>query len=222
MTLLLIARRELAHHLNSGLAPILLLVFVIAMPIPIYWANTPTNLFINGHVDLRAFFAMFPLYLMVLVPCLAMRTWSEERAQGTLETLLTMPLGETELVLGKFLGNYLLLVVAVLGTLATPLGRLDWGPVVGGYLGALLLAAFCLALAMLVGMAARNQITAFILGFTVLALSMFARWPGLNPPSRFVNIARGVLDSRDFFFYLFGTCLFLLLGITLLRARRFR
>ena len=113
MTLLLIARRELAHHLNSGLAPILLLVFVIAMPIPIYWANTPTNLFINGHVDLRAFFAMFPLYLMVLVPCLAMRTWSEERAQGTLETLLTMPLGETELVLGKFLGNYLLLVVAV-------------------------------------------------------------------------------------------------------------
>ncbi len=224
-TLFLIAKKEIDHGLNSQVAYLLVLIFVISLPVPLFWTDTRSNLFLGGQADLRVFFRMLPLFLMVFVPALAMRTWAEERHAGTIETLLTFPIRERDLVLGKFLGNYLLLCACLLATITIPIlvaqmGELDWGPVIGGYCGALLLAACCLAVSMLTGALTRNQVTAFVSSFLVLALAMFTNFSELNPHARFLSIARGVIDSRDLVFYLLSTWFFLYLNVKLLSFRR--
>ncbi len=222
---LLIAAKEVRHGLNSRFAYLLVLIFSLTLPIPVFWSNGASNVFLNGQATLNPFFAALPLFLMVFIPALAMHSWAGERGAGTLELLLSYPIREHELVLGKFLGNYLVCVACLLGTLMVPilvadLGNLDPGPVIGGYLGALLLAAACLAICLFVGSFTSNHITAFILGILVLASMMFISLPELNLHNRFVSVARGVLDSRDLIFYLCVTCLFLYLNIVRLKLGR--
>ena len=220
-----VAAKELRHALNSQVAYLLVGVFVIATPIPIFWSSGASNIFLNGQASLTAFFGILPLFLAVLVPALAMQTWASERGSGTLELLMSFPLRERDLVLGKFLGTYLIILTCLLGTLLVPLlvaqlGDLDLGPVFGGYAGALLLAAACLAVCMFVGSFTRNHITAFILGLLALLILMSHNLPALNFHGRFVHIARGVLDSRDLSFYLVVTIGFLYLNIKRLELGR--
>jgi ABC-2 type transport system permease protein len=224
-TVWLVAKKEIAHGLNSQMAYVLALIFVIAMPVPIYWTNTPSNVFLNGNADLRFFFTMLPLYLMVFIPAMAMRAWAEERHKGTMEMLLTLPLRTRDLVLGKFLGYYLMIAVSLLGTFMVPvlladLGNIDWGPIIGGYLGGLLLAASCLAIAMFAGALTRHQVTAFICGFLLLAVLMLINVPEFNLHGRFANVAGGVIDTRDLGFYLICTAVFLYLNIKLVEVSR--
>ncbi len=221
----LIAKKEIGHALNSQLAYILSLVFVVSLPVPIFWSSSKANLFLSGHLDLGVFFSTMPLFLMVFIPALAMRTWSGEHQTGAMEMLLTMPIRESELVLGKFLGNYVLICGCILATFMTPLlanrmGDLDWGPVFAGYCGALLVSACCLAMAMFAGAFTQNQATAFVLGFLLLAFLMFIDVPRINPYVRFSNIARGVFDSRDLVWSLLTTALFLFLNVLQIRRRR--
>ena len=224
-TVLLIARKEIAHGLNSQMAYLLAMIFVVAMPVPVYWTNTPSNVFLNGNADLGFFFTMLPLYLMIFIPAMAMRAWAEERQAGTIEMLFTLPIPTSQLVLGKFLGYYLMIALSLLATFMVPvllagLGNVDWGPVIGGYLGGLLLGAACLAVAMFAGALTRHQVTAFVSGFVLLAVLMIITIPEINLHSRFANLARGVVDTRDLGFYLICTALFLYLNGKLVEARR--
>jgi len=220
-----VAAKELRHALDSQVATIVVLVFVIAPALPVFWMNGAGNVFLTGQADLTNFFGTLPFLLAVLVPALAMRAWAEERARGTDELLASMPLSSGDLVLGKFLALLTITALCLLGTVSLPilvagLGDLDRGPVIGGYLGALLLAATALSIALFVGTLVRNQVTAFVLSLLALAVGVFVQVRALNLHERFVNIARGVIDSRDLGFYLGLTALFLFAAIIRLEFGR--
>jgi ABC-2 type transport system permease protein len=190
--------------------------------------------------DLRGLFDAIPLLMVLLVPALTMRLWAEEAKQGTLEILMTLPVRPFELVLGKFLASWALLGFGLLITAGLPvtvamLGDLDWGPVAGGYLGALLLGGAYLAVGQFISATTENQILAFIMALVVcLALyavgadafaSLFSDTTasvlrGLGTASRFRSIARGVIDLRDLIYYLSLTGFFLAASVGALRARR--
>jgi ABC-2 type transport system permease protein len=232
-----VALRELRAYFNSPIAYVFLLVFAGTALFTFFNIEA---FFARGQADLRGLFESIPLLTLLLVPALTMRLWAEETKQGTIETLLTFPVRDVELVVGKFLASWALLAVALLLTLPLAvtvsfLGDLDWGPVIGGYLGALLLGAAYLAVGQFISAVTENQILAFILAFvfclalyglgTELFSGLFSDSTGailraLGSGSRFESIARGVIDLRDILYYLSLTLFFTGLSVCALRVKR--
>jgi ABC-2 type transport system permease protein len=232
-----IAARELRAYFNSPIAYVFLAVFSLAA---IFTFFNLKGFFGRGVADLRGLFEAVPLLMLLLVPALTMRLWAEEQKQGTLETLLTLPVREHELVLGKFFASWALLAIGLALTLGLPvtialMGNLDAGPVVGGYLGALLLGAAYLAVGQFVSATTENQILSFILALGIClvlyalgteAFSGFfpdrtsALLRSLGTGSRFDSIARGVIDVRDLLYYASLIGFFLMLTIAALRGKR--
>jgi len=232
-----LSTREFRAFFNSPIAYVFLLAFVGAALFTFYNVNA---FFARGLADLRGLFEAIPFLMLLLVPALTMRLWAEEEKQGTIEVLLTLPAKDHELVLGKFLASWYLLAAAlgltlILPIVVTTLGNLDWGPVIGGYVGALLLGAAYLAVGQFVSALTENQILAFILAlFVCMALyglgtevftGLFsdrtaAVLRALGTGSRFESIARGVIDLRDLLYYLSLTLFFLVLSVGALRAKR--
>ncbi len=194
--------------------------------------------FLYGQDELRGFFTLLPFLCALIMPAVTMRLFSEEFQAGTYELLVTMPVTEQDVVLGKFLAATAFSAVMLLPTLsyavtASLLGTLDWGPVAGGYLGGVLLCASFAAIGIFASSLTRNQITAFIIAMAVcLALvlldkmlfflpdSMLGFFQFLGADTHFQSIARGVLDSRDLLYFL-SVCFVALSGThVVLRERR--
>ncbi len=130
-----IAKKEFGGYFNSPIAYIVIAVFLLING----WLFFQ-QFFLAGQVSLRALFSLAPLLLIFFAPAITMRAISEERKSGTLELLVTLPVSSAQIVLGKFLASLGLLSVAILLTLPYAIsvsfvGDLDWGPVIGGYLG---------------------------------------------------------------------------------------
>ncbi len=234
---LAIARKEFNSYIGSPMALIFVGVFLAANLFVFFWADAFWS---HNSADLRSMFLWMPILLMFLIAALTMRQWSEEEQSGTLEILLTLPARLVQLVLGKFLGVMALVLVALALTLFLPvtvswLGNLDWGPVWGGYLAAILLAGVYTAIGLFVSSRTRNQIVALML--TVLLIGMLylvgAReitdfvggsvseiLRAIGVGSRFEIIQRGVIDLRDLMYYLSLTGLFLLLNVLSLDMKR--
>jgi len=196
--------------------------------------------FARNIADVRPLFEWLPLLLIFLVAAVTMRMWSEERRSGTLEFLLTVPVRNHQMVLGKFVACLGLVAVALLLTLPLPLtvslfGPLDWGPVFGGYLATLFLAAAYVAIGLFVSARSANQIISLILttvvcGFFYLlgtdALTgLFDNRAAeilklLGSGSRFNSITRGVIDLRDIYYYLSLVGVFLALNVYALERLR--
>jgi ABC-2 type transport system permease protein len=225
-----IARKEFAGFFSSPIAFLFLGAFLAVSLFVFFWVET---FFARNIADVRPLFEWMPLLLIFLVAAITMRTWSEERRAGTLEFLLTLPVSTHQLVLGKFLACLGLVVVALALTLPLPLtvsllGPLDWGPVFGGYLASLFLAAAYVAIGLFVSARSANQIvsllmTAVIGGFFYLlgtdALTgLFGNQAAeflklLGSGSRFDSITRGVIDLRDLYYYLSLMGVFLTLNV---------
>jgi ABC-2 type transport system permease protein len=227
-SVLTIARRELKGYFDSPIAYIVLVAFLLVAGWMFF-----SVLFLIGRADMRGFFTPSPfspaMLLVILAPAVTMRLVAEERKSGTLELLTTLPVTDTEVILGKFLAALGLLAAALGLTLAyaltvSSLGRLDWGPVAGGYLGMLLFSASMLALGLLCSTLTDNQIVAFIVGFLACAALFFVYWlqflmpqglaavfEGIATSAHLENLARGVVDTRDlvYFLSLIGGALFL-------------
>ena len=232
-----VAGRELRAYFNSPIAYIFLPVFAGAALFTFFNVNA---FFSRGRADLRGLFDALPLLMVLLVPALTMRLWAEEEKQGTMEVLLTLPAHQHELVLGKFLASWALLGTGLALTFFLPvtvsfLGNLDWGPVIGGYVGALLLGGAYLAAGQFVSATTENQILAFIMSL-VVCLGLYGLGTGafaglfsdgtatvlraLGTSSRFQSVARGVIDLRDLVYYLSLTGFFLAASVGALRSRR--
>jgi len=194
--------------------------------------------FVLGDATLRGFFSLMPWTLVFLLPALTMRMWSEERKFGTLEVLLTWPVRERDAVLGKFLGGLGLLAASLAGTLPLALtvfalGSPDRGPVLAGYLGLLFFGAAGLAVGSYASALTENQIVAYVAGvamtfalfvageeFVVVAapaaLAPLLAAAGLG--AHYWSIGRGVIDSRDLFY--FAAVIFFFLFLTGRRLQR--
>ncbi len=228
--ILAIARKEMEGYIGSPLALIFLGSF-LAVELLVFF-NVET-FFARNIADIRPLFTWMPLLLILLLAALTMRQWSEEQRSGTLEVLLTLPVKQVQLVLGKFLAVMGMILLALALTLPLPLtvsllGNLDWGPVFGGYLAAFLMAAAYAAIGLFVSSRTDNQIVALI--STVLIGGIFyfigshtvtdffgspisdLLW-SIGTGSRFESIERGVIDLRDLIYYLTVAGFFLLSNV---------
>lgn len=232
-----VTRKELDSYFGSPMALIFLGAFLAVTLFTFFWVET---FFARGIADIRPLFKWMPLLLIFLVAALTMRQWSEEQRAGTLEMLLTLPVKPWQLVIGKFLAVMTLVTVALALTLPVAisvamLGPLDWGPVIGGYLAALLLAAAYTAIGLFISSLTDNQIVAliltgilgglfYLLGTQSLVDYVGNPWStvlrGIGTGSRFESIQRGVIDLRDLIYYLSLAAIFLVLNTLTLDSKR--
>ncbi len=235
--MLAITKKELKAYFGSPMAALFIGAFLLAALFSFFWLET---FFARNTADIRPLFRWMPVLMIFLVGALTMRQWSEEQRMGTMEILLTLPVRLWQLVLGKFLAVLTLVAVALALTLGLPitvslLGNLDWGPVFGGYLGALLMASAYIAIGLYLSSRTDNQIVALILTvlvggfFYILGSTGITNFMGnamgdlfraLGTGSRFTSIERGVIDLRDLLYYGSLTAFFLLLNILALDRKR--
>jgi ABC-2 type transport system permease protein len=218
-----IAKRELSSYFTSPVAYVFLVIFLLLTG---FFTFTVGSFFERGEASLASFFAWHPWIYLVLVPAVGMRVWSEERRSGTMELLLTMPVNAWEAILAKFLASWAFLAIALFLTFpliitANVLGDPDNGAIIAGYAGSLFLAGAYLAITCMTSALTRNQVVSFILAvvlclFLILAgftpvTDLMTRWA--NPAiveivasfsviTHFDGFQKGVIDTRDLFFFL--------------------
>ncbi len=225
-----ITKKEFRGFFSTPAAYLFIGAFLTLVLFMFFWLET---FFARNIADVRPLFEWLPLLLIFLVAALTMRSWAEERVGGTLESLLTAPVRPLELVLGKFCASLLLVSIALLLTLPLPvtvalLGPLDWGPVIGGYVATLFLAAAYVAIGLYMSVRTDNSIVALILTSVVCGLfyligaetitTLFGHDVGswlalLGTGTRFQSISRGVLDLRDLYYYSSIVGVFLTLNV---------
>lgn len=206
--------KELKSYFNSPIAYIVIIVFLVI----IGWFFT-NGLFANNVASLRPMFDMVPFIFLFFIPAITMRSFSEEKKQGTIELLLTKPVTEYELVIGKFLAALMLTIITLIPTLVyflavLNLGDIEMGAVIGGYLGLILMAAVYIGIGLFASSLTENQVVAFIISFIIIfALFMLGKIliqvsPGLvsavefiSTDYHFANISRGVIDTRNLIYY---------------------
>jgi ABC-2 type transport system permease protein len=230
------ARKELKSFFTSPVAYVILTLFLLITG----WFFA-SSLFLVGQADMRDLFSVIiPIAYMFFIPAISMRLLSEEKKSGTLELLVTMPVRDSEIVLGKYLATLGLLASALILSLSYPLtlaflGDPDGGAIFGGYIGLFLMGASYLAIGLFTSGLTENQIVAFITGFVIIFVlwmldKVLIFFPGsmasvieyLSVTYHFENIARGVVDTRDLLYYLSIIVVFLFLAVRTMESRRWR
>jgi ABC-2 type transport system permease protein len=232
---LTIFRRELGSYFNSPIGYIVITVFLLFSG----WLFFD-RVFLYGEASVRGYLELTPLIFVFFCPAVTMRLLAEEKRTGTIEYLITMPVSDWQVVLGKFLAALAVIAVAVLLTLAYPItldrfGDMDWGVVFGGYLGLLLMGGAYIAIGIAASSWTSDQVVSFIVAFGItFTLFLLGQLLPLMPPAlrpvlgylsvhtHFENLAKGVVDLRDLVYYgsLIVACLFL--AVQSLDSRRWR
>jgi ABC-2 type transport system permease protein len=230
-----IAKREVRTYFNSPIAYIVLTVFLLLAGY-LYFGS----LFIERQAELRSYFNLMPLLLAFIVPAIAMRLIAEEKGSGSLEMLITMPVPDWQVIVGKFLAGMALLAVLVgltlvYGITVMLVGPLDRGPAIGGYLGVLLMGGAYMSIGVMASTFTRNQIVAFIIAFAIsFSLYLFYRLLPFTPElirpvlsylsveSHFEAISRGVIDTRDIVYYLSMMVVSLVIATLSLESRKWK
>lgn len=235
-----VMRREFAAYFNSPIAYIFIIVF-LALTCGLFM----TSFFLQGLAEMRGYFGILPLFLSIFIPAVTMRLWAEDRRSGTFELLMTLPMGASRVMLGKYLAALAFYVVALLGTLPIPitlalLGSPDGGAIAGGYIGALLLGALYMSVGIFVSGLLRDQITAFILGVLACFFLFLVGDPGiaatidgwlpgvgtflqgsLGMLPHYEALLRGVIDLGNLAYFLTLTGVFLALNTLWLEGRKY-
>jgi ABC-2 type transport system permease protein len=232
-------KKELRSYFSSPVGYVFIIFYLLVSNAFFFFVQ---DFFKQGQDSMRGFFAAMPWIFLFFVPAISMRLWAEEKKMGTVELLLTMPLKEWEVVLGKFLAAFAFLGIALLFTLTVPislayLGKPDFGVIVGSYVGALFLGSAYLAIGLYISSLTENQVVAFIISlavvFVLLLVGIAPVWLNavgslvsfcdyVSLLSHFNNVTRGVIDSRDVVYYASVIVLFLYLNIKNIEARKWR
>ncbi|MFT4974739.1 MAG: ABC-2 type transport system permease protein [Myxococcota bacterium] len=232
---LAIFQREFSGYFNSALAYIIIPIFLVLVG---GFSLFFQDIFAQGVASMRTVFFWCAAFFLLLIPAVTMRLFAEEQRTGSIELLVTMPITESEMVLGKYFAALALMTIALALTISYPItlaqhGALDWGPVAGGYLGLFLLGASFTAIGTAASAVTRNQVIAFLIALVVCLVpfaSGFAlsRVPATMLPLvqflsfdyHFNNLSRGVIDSRNVLYYGSVIALFLHLAVFNLERRR--
>jgi ABC-2 type transport system permease protein len=228
-------KRELFSFLSSLMGYITIGVFLLACAL-LLWFFPDTSILAYGYAELNGFFSLVPFLFIFLIPAITMRSFAEERREGTYVLLATKPLSELQIILAKYFACTVLLLFALLPTLTyyysiyqlgMPKGNIDSGAVIGSYLGLFLLGNAFIAIGIFASSITKNQVIAFAIavfisffsysGFDSLSKvlefqQLESTLVGLGINAHYQSISRGVLDTRDLVYFL--TFIALFLGLT--------
>ena len=232
--MLAILKKEINSFFASPIGYLVIAVFLLLNGLFLWLFKGEFNILDNGFADLSAFFLLAPWILIFLIPAVTMRSFSDEKKQGTLELLLTKPISNLQIVLGKYFGAFILIIIALIPTLlyvftvnklGNPEGNLDMGSTLGSYFGLLFLVAAYTAIGIFSSTLSDNQIVAFIIAVFICFFFYFG-FEGLSNynlfgdtfyieklgmESHFKSMSRGVLDTRDIIYFISITILFIIL-----------
>ncbi len=241
--MLTIFRKELSSFLSSLIAYITIAVFLLVVGLFV-WIFPDTSIIDYGFATLDSLFNIAPWVFMFLIPAITMRSFSEEKRSGTIELLVTRPITDLQIILGKYFAGLVLVLFSILPTiiyyysiyqLGSVKGNIDGGAVLGSYIGLLLLGGCFVAVGLFASAISDNQIVAFIIavfisficfaGFdSFSALALFGKVDtliaGLGINDHYKSISRGVMDSRDVLYFLSFISLFVLMTKTVLESRK--
>ena len=223
--------REIKSFFGSPIGYLVIAIFLLLNGLFLWVFEGDFNIPNSGFADLSPFFTLAPWILIFLIPAVTMRSFSDEKKQGTIELLFTKPLSLWQIVNGKFFGAFLLILIAiiptllyvfVLSSLGNPEGNLDFGSTLGSYFGLLFLIGAYTSIGIFTSTLSENQIVAFIISvflcfvfyFGFDGISSFAGSFDLVVSSigmdyHFKSMSRGVLDTRDILYFVSITVVFL-------------
>ncbi len=231
-----ILKKEINTFFASPIGYLVISVFLLLNGLFLWLFKGEFNILDNGFADLTSFFLLAPWILIFLVPAVTMRSFSDEKKQGTIELLLTKPISHLQIVLGKYLGALILISLALVPTLlyvytisklGLPEANLDMGSILGSYFGLLFLVAAYTSIGIFTSSLTSNQIVAFIVAVFICFFFYFG-FEGLSEfnlfgdlfyveklgmDSHFKSMSRGVIDTRDVIYFLSITVLFIVLTI---------
>ncbi len=227
--------REIKSFFGSPIGYLVIAVFLLLNGLFLWVFEGEFNILNSGFADLSPFFTLAPWILIFLIPAVTMRSFSDEKKQGTIELLFTKPLSVWEIVNGKFFGALILIIIAIIPTIVYVLtvsslgyseGNIDMGSTLGSYFGLLFLIAGYTAIGIFTSTLSDNQIVAFILSVFVCFLFYYG-FEGISQYAgefsslvasfgmdyHFKSISRGVLDTRDIIYFVSIAALFLSLTV---------
>jgi len=223
--------REIKSFFGSPIGYLVIAIFLLMNGLFLWVFEGDFNIPNSGFADLSPFFTLAPWILIFLIPAVTMRSFSDEKKQGTIELLFTKPLSLWQIVNGKFFGAFLLIVIAIIPTLlyvfvisslGSPEGNLDFGSTLGSYFGLLFLIGAYTSIGIFTSTLSENQIVAFIIsvflcfvfyfgfdGISTFAGSFNLLVSSLGMDYHFKSMSRGVLDTRDILYFVSITVVFL-------------
>lgn len=232
-----LTQRELAANFLSPVAYIVAAVFLVAVGY-LFMTNTLVE---DGEATIRPMLNSMAWLLVFAIPMLTMRVLADEFAAGTIETLMTAPVTDLEVVLGKFFGVFVFYAALLAATLVHVIllfkyGANDAGLVVYGYFGMLLIGSLYVAVGVFTSALTRHQLVAAIVGmgllsFFTLVVDAFAAWAGgswrmvlgyVNVLHHFEDFSKGIFDTKAIAFFISGTLFFLFLAVKVLESKRWR
>ena len=226
--MLAILKKEIQTFFATPVGYLVIGVFLITNGLFLWVLKGEYNIFDYGFADLSGYYFLAPGLFLFLIPAITMKSFSEEKKQGTLELLLTKPISLTQLILGKYLGALSLIIIALIPTLlyiytvhqlGNPVGNIDLGSAIGAYTGLLGVAMIYSAIGIFASTVSNNQIVSFILavilcfimyfGFDTLSESTTNSISLIGIKSHFENISKGIIDTRDVIYFISTSALFL-------------
>ena len=237
-----IALREIKSFFGSPIGYLVIALFLLLNGLFLWIFSGEFNILDSGFADLSPFFTLSPWILLFLIPAVTMKSFSDEKKQGTIELLLTKPLSVWQIVNGKFFGAFLLILIALIPTLLyvliistyrIPTSSIDFGSTMGSYFGLLFLISGYTAIGIFTSTLSENQIVAFLLAVFLCFIFYFG-FEGISSIFKssedliasfgmnyhFKSISRGVIDTRDVLYFLSITILFL--SITVYKLKSFK
>jgi ABC-2 type transport system permease protein len=236
-----ILKKEITAYLSSLVAYVTIGVFLLVLGL-FLWVFPDSSILEYGYAGLDSLFSTAPYLFMFLIPAITMRALAEERKEGTFELLLTRPLTDLQIVLGKYFACLLLVLFALVPTLiyyysvyslGNPAGNIDTGAVTGSYIGLFLLGGAFVAIGLFASSVSKNQIIAFTIavflcfffysGFDSLSQLLSLQslsLQNLGITAHYQSISRGVLDTRDLTYFILLTGIFIWLTLFVLLKQR--
>jgi ABC-2 type transport system permease protein len=233
--MLQVLTKEFNSFLNSLIAYMVIGVFLVVMGL-LVWVFPETSVLEYGYADMETLFSVGPYVFVFLIPAITMRSFAEEKKAGTMELLFTKPLRDWDIILGKYLASFLLVLFALIPTivyyyslyrLGNPAGNLDTPGIIGSYIGLAMLAASFCAVGIFSSCITPNQIVAFIVA-SFLCFLLFTGFESISTLSfwsanalqvkqlgilyHYESMSRGLIDTRDIVYFL--SVIFLMLSIT--------
>lgn len=237
-------KKEISSFLSSLIGYIVITVFLLSVGLFMWVFPGDSNVLDNGYSNIDGLFVVAPWVFMFLIPAITMRSFSDEKKSGTIELLLTRPLTDLQIILSKYLAGFILVLFSLIPTLiyyvsvhfmGNPSGNIDTGGMWGSYIGLLFLASVFVSIGIFASSITENQVVGFIvavflcffsfIGFdSISGLDLFGKVDtlimSLSVNEHYISMSRGVIDTRDVFYFLSVIGIFILFTKTTLESRK--